>query len=101
MSSLDREFYKTWTNNWGFSHEQILLVAESIKDKSNPMSYLNRVLATLNEEGKTETKAIKEHLKTIKPDGRKTTAKTKDSFERTYSSEELVAVFDSLDDVEL
>ena len=101
VSSLDREFYKTWTNNWNFSHEQILLAADVTKDKSNPMSYLNRVLATLNEEGKTETKAIKEHLKTIKPDGRKVSAKAKDTFERSYSNEELVAVFDSLDDVEL
>ena len=24
VSSYDRDFYKTWTNNWGFSNEQIL-----------------------------------------------------------------------------
>ena len=102
VSSLDREFYKTWTNNWGFSHEQILLVAESIKDKSNPMAYLNKVIANLNEQKIFDTKSIKEHLKSVKPDGRKTSSKPNDNFEkRDYSNEDLSAVFDSLDDVEL
>lgn len=101
ISSLDREFYKTWTNNWGFSHEQILLVSESTKDKNSPMPYLNKILATLHEEGTLETEAIKKHLKSIKPDGRKSVTKQKDSFERDYSKEELNAVFASLDDVEL
>ncbi len=101
VSSLDREFYKTWTNNWGYSHEQILIASESARDKSNPMAYLNRVIATLNEEKITETSAIKNHIKSIKPDGRKA-SKQKENFEaRTYSKEELNAVFDSLDDVEI
>ena len=102
VSSLDREFYKTWTNNWGFSHEQILLASATTKDKSSPMPYLNRILATLHEEGLTETDAIKERLKAVKPDGRKTTSKPKDNFEkRTLTNQELSAVFDSLDDVEV
>ena len=102
VSSLDREFYKTWTNNWGFSHEQILLASETTKDKSSPMPYLNRILATLHEEGLTETNAIKERLKAVKPDGRKTASKPKDNFEkRNLTSQEISAVFDSLDDVEV
>ena len=101
VSSLDREFYKTWTNNWGYTHEQILIAADCTRDKSNPMAYLNRVIATLNEEKITETSAIKNHIKSIKPDGRKS-SKQKENFEsRTYSKEELNAVIDSLDDVEL
>lgn len=102
VSSLDREFYKTWTNNWGFSHEQILIVAEITKDKSNPMAYLNRVIANLNEQKITDTKSIKEHIKSVKLDSAKTTKKPKDNFEkRNYSKEDLSAVFDSLDDVEI
>ena len=102
VSSLDREFYKTWTNNWGFSHEQILLASATTKDKSSPMPYLNRILATLHEEGLTETDAIKERLKAVKPNGRKTASKPKDNFEkRTLTNQELSAVFDSLDDVEV
>lgn len=102
VSSLDREFYKTWTNNWGYSHDQILIAAEAANGKTNPMAYLNRVIATLNEEKITDTSAIKNHIKSIKPDGRKTSNKQKENFEtRAYSKEELSAVFDSLDDVEI
>ena len=101
VSSLDREFYKTWTNNWGFLHEQILLVSECAKDKNSPMPYINKILANLHEEGVCDNETIKKKLKEIKPDGRKT-AKPKDNFaQRDYSSEDLNAVFDSLDDVEL
>ena len=104
ISSLDREFYKTWTNNWGFTHEQILLAAETAKDKTNPMTYLNKVIANLNEQGANDTKTIKEKLKEIKPDARKTSSKPakQDSFEKhNYSIEQLNAVFTSLDDVEI
>ena len=104
ISSLDREFYKTWTNSWGFTHEQILLAAETAKDKSNPMTYLNKVIANLNEQGVNDTKAIKEKLKEIKPDARKTSSKQtkQESFEKhNYSREQLDAVFTSLDDVEI
>lgn len=102
VSSLDREFYKTWTNNWNFLHEQILLVADYAKDKSSPMPYLNKILANLNEDNIHDNDKIVSHLKSIKPDGRKTSSKPKDNFEtRNYSKEELSAVFDSLDDVEL
>ena len=105
VSSLDREFYKTWTNNWGFSHEQIILAAEYTKDKSSQMPYLNKILANLHEEGITDTKQIKEKLGQIKPDGRKSISKQikqKDEIERrNYTAAELAGVVDSLDDVEL
>lgn len=105
VSSLDREFYKTWTNNWGFSHEQIILAAEYSKDKSSQMPYLNKILANLHEEGITDTKQIKEKLGQIKPDGRKSISKQikqKDEIERrNYTAAELAGVVDSLDDVEL
>lgn len=102
VSSLDREFYKTWTNNWGYTHEQILVASEAARDKANPMAYLNRVIATLKEEKITEISAIKDHIKSIKPDGRKASSKPKDNFEtRTYSKADFDAVYDSLDDVEI
>lgn len=100
VSSYDRDFYKTWTNNWGFSDEQILLVAEVSVGKSNPMTYINKVLASLNEKGLKTTEEIKKQLSSIK-DGPSET-QTKPTFEqRTYTAEEFNAVYDSLDDVEL
>ncbi len=106
ISSLDREFYKTWTTSWGFSHEQILLAAETSKDKTSPMLYLNKIIANLNEQGVSDTKTMKEKLKEIKPETRTTSASAKpakqENFEKhNYSREQLNAVFASLDDVEI
>ncbi len=103
VSTYDRDCYKTWTENWGFEHEQILLVAENFKDKSNPMSYTNRVLANLHAQGIHSTEKIVSNLKSSKVDlGEQSSTSKTDAFEtRNYSREELNAVFDSLDDVEI
>lgn len=100
VSSYDRDFYKTWTNNWGFSDEQIYLVAEQSNGKSNPMSYINKILATLNEKGIKSTEEIKKQLKNMKASV--VTTESQQVFrQRTYTTEELNAIYDSLDDVEL
>lgn len=100
VSSIDRDFYKTWTQNWNFSNEQILAVCEVAKGKANPVSYLNKVLSSLNAEGLHDTEKIKAKLKNYtgdlsfkKPD--------RNFMEHTYTKEELDAVYDSLDDVEI
>lgn len=99
VSSYDRDFYKTWTNNWGFLDEQILLVSSSCKGKSNPMTYLNKVLASLNENNIKSDKEIEKYLKTF---GSEKNAINKPEFtSRNYSSEEMNALFDSLDDIEI
>lgn len=99
VSSYDREFYKTWVNNWGFSDEQILLVSGVCKGKSNPITYLNKVLASLNEKGIKQNKEIEKYLNSMSTtDGKQ----SKPEFSsRVYSSEEMNALFDSLDDIEI
>lgn len=100
VSSYDRDYYKTWINNWGFTDSQIYLICEVSVGKSNPMSYINKILATLNEKGIKEDKDIKNYLKTMSSGVAE--SQNKQSFEqRTYTTEELNAVYDSLDDVEL
>lgn len=99
VSSYDREFYKTWTNNWGFSHEQILQVSEASKGKSNPVSYLNKILSTLNEKNIKSEKEIEKYLKSVSTDGAK--VDKADFSQRDYSAEEMNALFDSLDDIEI
>ena len=100
VSSVDRDFYKTWTQNWGFSHEQIMLVSETAKGKASPLSYLNKVLSSLHTEGVHDTSKIKTRLKNFAGSG--SSQKAKDNFEqRTYTKEEMSAVFASLDDVEI
>ncbi len=95
----DREFFKIWTESWGFSVDAIKCVAEHSKDKSNPMPYINKLLATLHENGKKEIQDIKKYLsnnKVSKPQNTSLEYAT-----HGYSKEELNAVFDSLDDVEI
>lgn len=100
VSSNDREFYKTWSENWGFTHEQILLVAEICVGKTNPVSYLNKVLADLHEQGVSVTKEVVQALGTKQPS--KTSAPVKEKYAtHEYTKEQLSAVFDSLDDVEI
>ena len=99
VSSYDREFYKTWTNNWGFSHEQILQVAEASKGKSNPVTYLNKILSSLNEKNIKTDKEIERYLKSVSTGEQK--ADKPDFSQRDYSAEEMNALFDSLEDIEI
>ena len=99
VSTLDREFFKTWTNNWNFSNEQILQVSEVAKGKSNPMTYLNKILSTLNERNIKTEKEIAGYIKSVSA-GTQKTEQTEIS-SRNYSAEEMNAVFASLEDVEI
>lgn len=102
VSNFDREFFKTWTKQWNFSLEQILEVSKSAEGKTNPMSYLNKVLADIFAKGITTDAEIKKYIKSAtKMADAKQTTKQNDFESRTYSKEELSAVFDSLDDVEI
>ena len=99
VSSFDRDFFKTWINNWGFSAEQILQVSEVAKGKSNPMSYLNKILSNLNSENIRTEKEIAEYLKTSTAGTQKSSMP--EIVTRNYSAEEMNAIIDSLDDVEI
>ena len=102
ISNNDREFYRTWTNRWNFSLNQILEVASLADGKINPMSYLNKILADIFAKGISSDADIKKYIKSTEKQSTKTTKQTKENFvERTYTQEELSAVFDSLDDIEI
>ena len=102
VSNFDREFFKTWTKQWHFSIDQILEIAKTAEGKVNPMSYLNKVLADIFAKGITSDAEIKKYIKSAtKTTGEKPASKQRDFESRTYSKEELSAVFDSLDDVEI
>ena len=103
VSSYDRDFYKTWTTNWGFSHEQVLLACELATGKVNPITYLNKVLADLHEQGVSVNADVVKALKT-KPATTSSTQKTTEKqnyLKHNYTKEELSGLIDSLDDVEI
>lgn len=104
VSSFDRDFYKTWTVSWGYTHAEILEVAKYSRGKTSPMPYINKVIANLfssNIHGEKEIKKQLEKSETKTTSSAKQSDKKNDFEKRTYTSEELSAVFDSLDDVEL
>ena len=68
--------------------------------KSNPISYMNKLLADLHEQGVSVTEDVAKALKS-KPISTPSTTVKEDYAKHNYSKEELSAVFDSLDDVEI
>ncbi|MBQ8451290.1 MAG: DnaD domain protein [Clostridia bacterium] len=100
VSSFDRDLYRTWTNDWGFEQDAILLVAKSSKGTANPIAYMNKILSGLHTANKHQTNEVKAQLETNQtPKSQKSIRNNVDR--REYSSEEFAAVFDSLDDVEI
>ena len=103
VTNADRDFYKTWTNDWGFNHDAIIAVASEIKGKSNSFAYMNKVLSGLYQNGIFEAEKIANYLENNSM-FKKSNSSSKSSLDyeqRTYTNEELSAVFDSLDDVEV
>ena len=102
VSSYDRDFYKTWTISWGFSHEQVLMACDIATGKSNPITYLNKVLADLHEQGVSITPEVVSALKAKPATTSSSSQPEKQNYAtHNYSKEDLAGVFDSLDDVEI
>ena len=51
VNNMDRNFYRTWTVDWGFSHEVILYGASLSSGKNNAIQYLNKILSNWNANG--------------------------------------------------
>lgn len=100
-TSYDRDCYRMWTENWGFTQPQILMVAQACKGKASPMPYINKVLANFHDEGITSDDKIKEKLQNFDKNNEKIANNKDFSDVRSYSKEQLSAVFDSLDDIEI
>ena len=101
VSNYDREFFKTWTKQWKFSLDQILEISKSAEGKINPITYLNKLLADIYAKGLSSDTEIKKYLKSQSSNNSSQSQKQQSFESRTYSQEELSAVFDSLDDVEI
>lgn len=100
VNKFDREFYKTWINNWQ-TPEDVLDYAVSIsKDKIQPMQFLNRVLSTYhNKNIKTVDQAKQERFdfeNSYKKQSKKPTLEKQE-----YTKEQLSSLFDNINEVEL
>ncbi len=93
VNNMDRNFFKIWTEDWGFNEEIILYGASLSAGKLNSLQYLNKILSNWNNEG----------LKTI--DKVKSSAVEKpekqDFIHNNYTKEQISSFLLNLDEVEV
>lgn len=95
VNSRDRDSYRTWTHTWKTPAELIDYAASCAAGTTNPVAYMNALLGSWHAAGITDLTAAKNY-KSAEKEAAATTEVTK-----TYTSEQLNALFDSLDVKEL
>ena len=96
VNYLDRELYKTWRQNWNMSFELIDYASSLAVGKIQPMQYINSILASWHRENIDSVEKAK-NIKTIS-----TVSSPSPSFKgRSYKKEELDALIQSIDEVEI
>lgn len=98
VNYIDRENYRTWKENWKMPSELINYGVTLAKGKDSPMKYLSRVLSDWHNKG---ISTIEEAKKTS-PLTENTKPQQKQNFTgRSYTREQMNALFDSIDDIEI
>lgn len=100
VTNRDREFYRTFIEQWGFSHEVILAAAEKAAGRPFPMAYVNRCLAALKERNIKDVSEARNYFD-VWERGEKQDNKPKsqhDYMQQTYTREQLRSVFIDIDD---
>lgn len=99
VNYIDRENFKIWKDNWKISDELLNYAVTLSKGKESPMKYLSRILADWHEKG---IKNVKEAESTIPLTTINSPSSPKKNFTgRSYSSEELNALFQSIDEIDV
>lgn len=92
VTQTDREFYRTWTADWGFDDALIKYAAAQAAGRTYPTPYINQLLSSYRKNGIT----------TVEQAQRFTPAKPapQPNFEqRTYSDEELRSIITSIENL--
>lgn len=96
VNYLDRENYKTWTNEWQMPQELIDYACTLACGKNMPMQYLGKILANWHEKGiKTIDKAKNCSLPVFN------NVKNENFKGRSYQQDSTKALFQSLEEVEI
>jgi len=93
VNNFDRNFYSTWTDSWGFSHEVILYGASLSKDKTNAIMYLNKILSNWNG---SNIKTL-EQAKSVKVECENSST----FIHNNYTKEQISSLLTNLDEVEV
>ncbi len=97
VNFIDRENFKTWKESWRLGEDVIFYAASISKGKQNPIKYLSRVLADWHEKG---IRTVEEAKKTSCP-AEKIGTKCENFSGRSYSKEEINALFQSIDEIDV
>ena len=100
VTSWDRDFYNTWKNVWLFDDEIIDYAVTLGAGKSQPMIYINKILSNWKENNIKTLEQAKQTNLDIVP-AKKAEIKKEEFVTHSFSSEELNALFDNLDEVKL
>ena len=96
VNYLDREAYKTWSENWKMSQEIIEYAASLASGKVQPIQYMNSILSSWHGKNiSTVEQAKKDSPKPVQQ------PKPSNFQGRSYKKEELDALIQSIDEVEI
>jgi DnaD/phage-associated family protein len=100
VNSQDRTFYNVWKFDWKIDDKLITFASEQAKDKAQPTVYLNKMLSNYYENNVDSIEKAKELASKVKEEFATTSKKT--AFKgRSYSKQELNALFDTIDEIEV
>lgn len=93
VTASDRNYYKTWTENWFVRDELIKKSAELACGRGHVFSYMNKTLSNWKNSGINSLEDLN------KKQGVKPATKEKSFEQREYSKDELNALFDDIENL--
>ena len=94
VNEYDREFYRTWTETWGFNEEMISYASSLAVGRSNAIQYMNKILSSWKSQNITTLDKAKANS-IFAP-----TTKVENKADK-YTKEQLNSLFSNLDEVEI
>ena len=101
VNSFDREFYSIWTSKWGFSQELIEYVCSLATNKFQPMQYINKILTTYREKNILTIEDAKKYNLDLQSKFDVKPSSADNFVGRSYSKEDINALFDTLSEVKI
>jgi DnaD/phage-associated family protein len=101
VNNFDRSFYKTWTSTYNFGDDVIMYAVSLSKDKMNSMQYANALITSWHDKNLKTLDEVKKQKVDVK--GTQSTKFVGKSFSqsRSYTAEELNALFDNLSEIDV
>lgn len=97
VNQYDRDKYKVWTELWNLDDELISYATTLAVGKEQPMQYLSSIISTYHDKNIKTVEDAKKSFEIINPKSNKSNFSTG----RSYTKEEMNALFQSIDEVEV